>query len=176
MSKSKKLTLVVSHNIFLTRDQRYKLVNGETIEVIGSNVPVWICRDETQKKGYTSEPAVEVFCRYVITNNKVAKPIHAIEGGYQINLPQLPSSYKERKKIPNDKWRKMSAAEKNAWYDNNKKPATSENLRDISDKGCEYLRFEEYNMAKIDEDFVHMGHHIKIDDMQSLNKSLEKLV
>jgi hypothetical protein len=75
-------TLTVSHNIFLTRDERYRLHKGEKLIVTGVSVPVWF------KKGSTSEPAQEVFCTYELTNEPGEKPISTIENGYLINLPQ----------------------------------------------------------------------------------------
>jgi hypothetical protein len=58
------LTLTVSHNIFLTKKQRYELsVVESTLEVIGISFPVWFY------KGKTSEPAKEVFCKYILSIN-----------------------------------------------------------------------------------------------------------
>ena len=56
------ITLATSHNIYLTHEDRYALVKGQTVESVGVSVPVWFI------KGTTSEPAVEVFCKYVLTN------------------------------------------------------------------------------------------------------------
>lgn len=74
-------TLAISHYIYLTKDQRYDLHNGKEIEVIGISVPVWF------KKGTTSEPAKEIFCKYTLTNTKELLPIDIKEDGYKINLP-----------------------------------------------------------------------------------------
>lgn len=75
-------TLVIAHNIFLTKEERYKLHSGEPIEVTGVNVPVWF------EKGNTSEPAQEVFCKYRITNTKENKAIVPFDEGYNISIPK----------------------------------------------------------------------------------------
>src|SRR5262252_8141079 len=76
------ITITVLHNIFLTRDERYKLASGEDVETVGVSVPVWFHR------GKTTEPAVEVFCKYKLTNAPVQTPITSIDGGYLVNVPQ----------------------------------------------------------------------------------------
>lgn len=75
------LTLTISHHIFLTKNERYKLTNGESIEVIGITIPVWFM------KGNTSEPAKEIFCKYNICNNGNEESIFATKQGFQLNLP-----------------------------------------------------------------------------------------
>jgi len=77
------LTLTISHNIFLTREERYKVTNGEQIEVLGISIPVWFLR------GNTSEPAREIFCKYIITNDDKNTPIFATSSGFQLNLPKV---------------------------------------------------------------------------------------
>ncbi|NIQ13767.1 MAG: hypothetical protein GTO02_04995, partial [Candidatus Dadabacteria bacterium] len=47
------MKLVISHNLFLTKEQRYKWHDGEDLEVVGVSVPVWL----DEKK--SSEPATE---------------------------------------------------------------------------------------------------------------------
>lgn len=76
------LTLVNSHNIALSKEQRYKLHAGETIQAIGVSIPVWF------EKGNTSEPANEVFVQYKLSNQTQDFQIKTITTGYEINLPQ----------------------------------------------------------------------------------------
>jgi hypothetical protein len=54
--------LAIAHHIFLTRDECYDLLNNVEKTVLGVSLPVWL------HKGDTSEPALEVFCNYKITN------------------------------------------------------------------------------------------------------------
>ena len=171
---NRKYILTVSHNIFLTEEQRCSLADGKTVDAVGVSVPVWVCKDDSLGKGYTSEPATEVFCRYVLTNKPYKTPLHKIEGGYQINMPQLPEDYQPPKKLSNDKWRQMTDEEQKARYEKNKKPPTAKNLLNVRDGGSEYLRFEEYNMEKTEDKFVTLGHYVKIQDMSVLEQTIEQ--
>jgi hypothetical protein len=76
------LTLVTSHNIALSKEQRYKLHAGESVTAIGISIPVWF------QKGNTSEPAQEVFATYKISNDSGDFQIKTNDQGYEINLPQ----------------------------------------------------------------------------------------
>lgn len=78
--------LAVSHYIYLTRDQRYHLADGLTVEVVGVSVPVWF------KSGSTSEPAKEVFCKYVLSSDTEFYGVSAFNEGYKINLRNLDRS------------------------------------------------------------------------------------
>jgi len=76
------LTLTVSHNIFLSRQQRYDLSNAGTIvSAVGVSVPVWFYA------GKTSEPAKEVFSLYKLVISDENKAISKHHQGYKINLP-----------------------------------------------------------------------------------------
>lgn len=79
-------TVIVSHNIYLTRDQRYKLHNREVIDVIGINVPVAI------KGNSTTEPACEIFTHYKLKNELQFNKnlVKHNKMNYEINLPQNP--------------------------------------------------------------------------------------
>jgi len=121
MTKSKKVLLSISHNIALTMEQREKVADRETIEVIGVSVPVWVALDRQNKQGVTSEPASEVFCKYWITNEKEDTPIQFHKKGYKINVPQLPEDYEE-KTLTDEELLKMSSKERGEWHMNNKKP------------------------------------------------------
>lgn len=77
------LTLTISHHLFLTKNERYKITNGEPIEIIGVAIPVWFL------KGTTSEPAKEIFCKYSIFNQGDTEPIFSTKEGFQLNLPTM---------------------------------------------------------------------------------------
>jgi hypothetical protein len=87
------LTLTISHNIFLTKEERYKVAKGEQIEVIGISVPIWFL------KGNTSEPAKEIFCKYIIINDGKNTPIFPTSTGFQINLPKIINNQNSEKKL-----------------------------------------------------------------------------
>lgn len=82
MQGRKMFCLTIAHNIFLTREERYKLADDEptTIEVIGYNVPVWTNGSKS------SEPAEEIFCKYYITNKKNPEAVKSSKNSYTIFL------------------------------------------------------------------------------------------
>ena len=82
MEKRHTKTLAILHNVFLTENQRVNLNNGDSVEVTGVSVPVWFY------KGNTSEPAIEVFCKYLLTNIPDDYPVTQMDDGYKINMPQ----------------------------------------------------------------------------------------
>lgn len=148
------LTLIVSHNIGLTKEERYKLHNGETIDVVGVSVPVWL------EKGTTSEPANEVFVKYKLTNIKKNQQIKTNEFGYEINIPQINTEVKEESSInfPNSK-----------------------NLLDIKDGGIEFLEFKQYSQSSLIIDGektnrnLNVVHSIEIRKIEEIINSLESL-
>lgn len=82
MTKRHTKTLSILHNVFLTQNQRKDLKNGDSVEIPGVSVPVWFY------KGNTSEPAIEVFCSYLLTNIADDYPVTQMDNGYKINMPQ----------------------------------------------------------------------------------------
>lgn len=86
-------SLIISHSVFLTKEERYKIHENKEIKVVGVTTPVWF------EKGTTSEPAKEIFCNYYLTNDPEQKVIVPLEDGYLINLPQN----NEDTEIPNSK-------------------------------------------------------------------------
>ena len=79
-------TLTIEHSVYLTKEQRYSLNNGEKVIVEGFSVPVVFSR------GNTSEPAKEVFCKYILSNEGQEKEIKRNQEGYDINLQQKTES------------------------------------------------------------------------------------
>lgn len=129
------LTLVVSHVIGLTRDERYRLNKGETLDVYGVSVPVWF------HKGNTSEPASEVFVTYKLTNQKEAYPIKTTSSGYEMNMPQSnPAAEEEIKKVPDTLLEVLGV---------NKEFPTAKNLLDIKDGGAGFLQFRQFSKSNL---------------------------
>lgn len=123
------LTLVVSHTIGLTKDERYKLNSGEEVDVIGTSVSVWF------EKGNTSEPANEVFVKYKLKNEKQSYPVKTTGDGFEINMPQAnPEAEAEIKELPK--------ADLDLLGVNTEFP-TAKNLLDIKDGGSEFLQFRQ---------------------------------
>lgn len=129
------LTLVVSHNIGLTKEQRYKLNDGEAIDVVGVSVPVWF------HKGTTSEPANEVFVTYKLTNQKEPYPIKTTKTGFEMNMPQSnPAAEEEIKKLPDQVLDLLGV---------NKNFPTAKSLLDVKDGGSEFLQFRQFARSQL---------------------------
>lgn len=146
MKDNFKKSLIVSHNLFLTKEERYKLVRGETIKITGSNVPVWA------SKKLTTEPAVEVFCYYIISNDPtVPTKVSTFDQGYLVNMPNF-----------NDDGGKIAI----------ESIPEIEKLKDINDgKGAEYLFFKYIKEVKNHKIF----HFIAIKDFKELTNSLSAI-
>ena len=88
----KLLCITITHHIFLGREQRYQLSEGDDaeVEITGVTIPVW-CR--TAMKGpkpvvITDEPSHEIFCRYVISAKEADQIVAPLADGYRISLAQ----------------------------------------------------------------------------------------
>jgi len=166
-SVNKKWSLIVSHSIFLSREERYKVAEGETIEAYGSSLPVWV----SQSTGKTSEPATEVFCKYLLVNKdseeepKNIKYTKEIQG-YKIFLPKC-----EEIEMP-DEWENLSVIEKDIWNEVNPKTPSIKNLKDYKDNGGKSLYFEEANKIKRKVGVLNVVHSISIKSNEFLNESL----
>lgn len=147
------MTLTVSHYIYLSREQRYAIHEGQKIEVVGISVPVWF------DKGNTSEPAKEIFCKYYLTNNPTEKAIIPLDDGYYINLPQ-------RMKILDS----VIADESQEAIDI--KILTSKNLLDIKDGGSEWLEFKQFNKVQEEGRNFNAIHFVEIKPEELLTDTL----
>ena len=154
------LHLTISHLIFLTREQRYALINQETISVIGVNVPVWVNGSKT------SEPAVEVFCRYELQNQPTVVQLLQTVDGYLINLPQKKDA--EAPPVSDDMWRAMPIEEQEAWYKRYRQNHSASNLRDIKEGGSQFLQFHYISLTKE----LKIVHNVEIKTMETLIESL----
>lgn len=162
------ITLAISHNIFLTKEQRYALHNRQDTEAVGISVPVWFI------KGNTSEPAEEVFVKYLIKNCQEDQAyIKNIKSGYVVNVPQLPASYKPPERIPDDEWREMGVIRQELWYADNKAPASSNGLLDIKDGGGGYLSFKATSKTTKNNTAISVVHFIEINSCEDLTETLD---
>lgn len=167
MKKKPIVTLSVSHSLFLTEKQRYDLHQGKTIKVVGVSMPVWFCQ------GSTSEPAEEVFCKYTLNNkkNNNAYVKSTKNNTYIINLPQVPSDYKERF-LSNENWLKMSEKDKSNWYKSNPTPLSSKKILNVQDGGCQSLSFQIQHEISINDTKSYIVHFVLIKKIEELNESL----
>ena len=165
------VTLSLAHNIFLTEKQRYSLHEGKRLVVVGVSLPVWFYR------GKTSEPAEEVFCKYILTNikNKTAS-INTTKCGYKINLPQVPDSFMVPE-LTNEEWRAMSEKVRSEWYTKHKRPLGSWKLLNPIDGGSREMRFKITENLKLSEfrykvDKTNVIHMVMIKDYDAMCQSL----
>jgi poly(3-hydroxyalkanoate) synthetase len=168
--RTDKIVLTIHHNIFLTREERYKIINRESTTVIGVSVPIWVLN----KSGLSTEPGAEVFSLYEI-NNIAEKELTIRKGknGYSINLPQTPKDYVPIPPLSIERWLEMTEDEKENWYMSQRKIKTATNLRDRTDGGAEYLRFEKQRKAKFRKGpYIHVAHWVEIKLIETLNNTM----
>ena len=164
--KKKMLILSIAHNIYLTREERYALASKQSIEVISPSIPVWFY------KGSTSEPATEVFCRYILTNVPGPASVAFANDGYLINIPQLPEDYEPPERVPDDEWRTMSREDQEKWYEDHTVPLNGNALRDPQDKGGAYMRFQLETNTIRKKRQIKLAHYVEIRDISELIESL----
>ena len=156
-------TLTINHNLFLTRAERYAWYEGQSIEVIGVSIPVWF------SKSITSEPAIEIFCKYRLINVPKNIFIKNANDGYDIQIPSKPE---KEYFIPDDLWNKMSKDEKEKWYEDNEPPPTLKMLLDIKDGGSAHLAFRQYSKVRKNKKILNVIHFVEIKDIEELKQTL----
>ncbi len=162
------LTLSISHSIFLTLSQRYSLIDSQPVEIVAHNIPVWYFH------GSTSEPAVEVFCKYKLLNDREKDYYVNFSGNsYEINLPNLPKEFKKARRLTNDEWRKLSKKQLDDWYSAAKTPPSVLDLQSEAVGGSGYLHFKCFDKMKKNGRLISIVHNVEIDTMHNLVESLE---
>lgn len=142
-------TLTVSHYLYLSKDERYALHEGKTIETVGVCIPVWF------EKGNTSEPAQEVFCKYKMHNPKSGVDIKQSNDGFEIWFPSI---QKDEEHLVDDE---MKVAIQ-------KKLGTSDNLLDYKDGGSTKCEFRIYQKLLVNETLHHLVHFVEIKPIELL--------
>lgn len=156
-------TLTVSHNVFLTREQRYDLFHGTDLEVVGVSVPVWI------NNGKTTEPAIEVFAKYKLMNRDDRVFIRQHNGYYEVTVPPMNAPVPS---IPNDVWNSLSQEQREQWWTNNEPNPSLINLLDIKDGGAGWVAFRQYSkLNKGTADTLHIMHFVEIKEISVLEQS-----
>jgi hypothetical protein len=165
------LALFVTHYLFLTRDQIEEITKGNSLDVLGHNVPIWV----DAKTGKATEPGKEFFCNYRINNIKsrsndiIIKP----RKGYEVFLPSVLKwvpppelDMKEVSLLPENE-RKLILKDRDRWWFNNPKPFGVEDLKNG------YIRFEvKKTKQKIQGKEYSAQHVIEIAEMSRLLDSL----
>lgn len=143
--KNLNLILIVSHCIFLTKEQRNDLQIAKKVEVIGTSVPVW------HYGGRTSEPANEVYCQYTIMPTKYNTFIkHTDKNDYEIELPV--NSFNPEL--------------------NRENPMPLKNLKDLKDGGSEWLAFRQFGNVKRNKKIIQVIHFVEIKDISELTETI----
>lgn len=157
------MKLLVSHNLFLSKEQRYKWHDGEDLEVVGVSVPVWI---NGQK---TSEPASEIFTKYQLRSEGEKISLKAKRKYYEINIPKV--AVCEKPKIPEFLWNLLPQKDQ----DKLREMTTGlslKNLLDLRDGGSACLAFKTNARITKNKKKVDATHFIEIKDMSELLDSL----
>lgn len=157
--------LVVSHNIFLTKEERYAVIYGQTVKVIGISIPIWA------QQGNTTEPAREIFCNYTISNSHIEKLVSFAEDGYTISLPYTTIRMRANK-LPDEAWLKLSRAEQEIFYEKNPQIVTARCLLDPSDGGGAYMKFKYRCLMNKNNNNIATFHFVEIKTIESLIASL----
>lgn len=150
------LSLSIQHNICLTREEAYALHRGEEIVVNGCSVPVW------HKDGVSSEPAKEVFCRYVLRNIKEESPVKIIDCGYDIVIPFREATSPD---ITTEEWKKLKKENPEKLeeiYSKTISEVSSKNLLDEEDGGNRRLIYREHSKVKKGSDSLKVIHYVNI--------------
>ena len=161
---SSTLGLIIHHNIYLTREERYALHDGQDIEVTGVSVSVW-CRGKV-----TSEPAREVYCRYMLRNLGKDEAIKVVDDGFVICVPNRPSVVG---KISDEMWRHLDQEGRDEYYSVFKQGVSTYNLLDIADGGSACLMYREHvrTVYADDNSPLTIIHLIQIRDITVLEES-----
>lgn len=158
------MILIIHHKLHLTKDQRYLLHKGENVETIGISIPVWMIGSKT------TEPASEVFCKYVLKNTKEENPIKITDEGYEITIPA--KDWIEGENISNEKYWKMTEEEKYEFYKLKGTQASSKNLLDIKDGGSGSLAYREHNKINHKNHQLSVVHFVNIESIEHLIDSI----
>lgn len=137
-------TLTISHLIFLSREQRYALYAGQTLQVIGVSVPVWFCKDKT------NEPANEVFCEYKIIPTDFSSNITSKSKAYEIEIPL--QEYNPERKESN--------------------PVVLKNILDFEDGGVEWVAFRQLSNITKNKKKVHVVQFLEIKPLEEFETSI----
>lgn len=157
------MKLVISHNLFLTKEQRYKWYDGEDLETVGVSVPVWIDGSKT------SEPAPEIFTKYQLKSDGDKIVLRAKRKYYEINVPKIVVC--EKPKIPEFLWSLLPQREQNKLHELTS-GLSLKTLLDLKDGGSACLAFKTSAKITKNKKKVNATHFIEIKDMSELLDTL----
>lgn len=155
------LVLSILHTIFLKPEEIKTLLSGEEVATVGVSVPVWY------HQGNTSEPAEEIFCKYKLQITDKKESVSMGKNGYSINLPKLPSDYKEPV-LAKEQITSMSKEDLAKWHADNPKVS---NVHDLL-SGKEKTNFKQFIKRKQKGRMTNLVHCVEIMPMETLMKSI----
>ncbi len=158
------VTLTISHNIFLSKQQRYSWYSGEEFEVIGTSTPVWF------NQGKTSEPGQEVFTKYKLEMSDDHAFIKNTRNGYI--LTAAPEPIKPNYTLTDDQWNKLSPEERQQWVLENEGKVYIKNLLDIKDGGSAWMAFRQLNKIRRNKKYLNVIHFVEVKTIEDLMQSL----
>lgn len=145
-------SLYINHNIFLNKNQRYKLAAGERISVVGTSLSVRGSEKFKDPKDFN-----EYFCLYNLIPKKIIlKNVYSTKQGYDIYL--LNSTSKNN----------FFDYFKNLIFNKNEKQEEVKKLLDFKDGGSEWMLIFEQDYKK---QFI-IFHKIQIQKTEVLLESL----
>jgi len=155
-------TLAIAHNLFLTREERYRVYDGEPVQTVGASLPVW------WKGVTTSEPGVEVFCLYILRRVGDILSIKSTNEGYIINLP-IGDKWEP---LSDEMWKSLTKDQQELWYRNHEPSPSVDDLKDIKDGGREWLAFRQLQNITKNKKLLDVIHFVEIKPIEILLESL----
>jgi len=158
-------TLAIAHYLHLTKDERYRWAAGEVFDAVGVSVPTWFY------KGASSEPAIEVFCKYKLLTATDGIFMKHTNEGYEVTIPQKPAQ--EAQPLPEDIWNSLTEQQQDEWHaQNTSQMPCLRNLLDIRDGGSAYLTFRQFSKVRKNKKVLNVIHFMEIKDISELLQTL----
>lgn len=165
--KEKLIVFTVSHNIFLTREERYLIHDGKSVETTGIAIINEFSSNDKEEK---QEILKEIFCKYVISYCKENVPVQITSEGFVVKIPHRPK--KTIVELTDEDFLKLNSREYNNLFKKNTSEISSKNLLDLKDGGDESLIYRERYKGVLGNKKILQTHHFQISDIGVLINSL----
>jgi len=144
--------LFCTHQIFLSREQRYDLYHGITVEAVGSLIQTSVV---DKHKNLTKE----VFLKYKIDMDIAEDKVEVLKNSYNIHVPT--KKYEEDEEV------------KEGFKENINSTFVWENdILDYTEGGHELLYFKYRKIYTIESKKILVMHSVEIKDIKILEKSI----
>lgn len=153
------------HHIFIEKELRNSLLDGNPIETVGMFTPVWFWR------GKTSEPAAEIFAQYTLINDLASDiSVNQNPKGFTINIGMPWAFYVDQ--LSDEQLASMSERRLERWHLKNAPIYDLMNLADKEHGGNERLSFSRKESRDESGMMVDILHFIKIADVEQLESTI----